>query len=58
MKNFNTTNYKESSREKKGSSRIYKGEEVQVITIFKDINAVLIEDKNGKIHEVPLQSLE
>ena len=58
MKNFNTINYKESSREDKCNLRVYKGEEVQVITIFTDIQVALVEDKQGKIHEVPLESLQ
>jgi len=57
MNNFNISTCKESSKEDKCNSRIYKGEQVQVITIFMDIHVALIEDKHGKIHEVLLDSL-
>ena len=31
---------------------LYEGEEVNVITIFRDINIAIIEDKDGNIFEV------
>ena len=58
MNHFNISTYKESANEDKSNSRIFKGEEVQVITIFNDIQVALIEDKQGNIKEVPLESLQ
>lgn len=35
----------------------YQGEDVQVITIFKDINTAIVEDKAGKIFEISMDDL-
>ncbi|MBU0632368.1 hypothetical protein KKA17_06970 [bacterium] len=39
-------------------SYMYEGENVQVITVFKDINMAIVEDKNGKIFEISTEQLQ
>ena len=36
----------------------YQDEDVQVITIFKDINTAIVEDKNGRIFEISTDELK
>ena len=36
----------------------YQEEDVQVITIFKDINTAIVEDKNGRIFEISTDELK
>ena len=36
----------------------YQDENVQVITIFKDINTAIVEDKNGSIFEISTDELK
>ena len=44
--------------DKKEKNYRYKGEEVEVITVFIDSGVAIVEDRNKKIFEISMNELE
>lgn len=58
MSYLETIKYDDSNAKDSCISYMYEGEDVQIITVFKDINMAVVEDKNGKIFEISTEELQ
>ena len=57
MNYLSSFNYLEDSKTDE-RTYTYKGEEVKVIIVFKDINVAMVEDNSGKIYEISIDFLQ
>ena len=61
MSHLKTISYdfnKNTIEHDKQVSYTYQGEDVQIITIFKDINTAIVENNQGKIFEISVDELQ